>query len=157
MSKEFTLSAKRLGEILELTIAKTRAEQVAEAPDYIVQNSNVYITNNYEYEQESQAVPQPSKDLPRSEGKSQFAIRKGISDLFIRTEQKARELDERNPGATAVSAKSAIAALESRFEELQLRLKGDTSLELVRDAYVMMAFQLCLAADLSQIFEGLDG
>lgn len=158
MSKTITLTPKRLADLLEVAIAKTKAEQAAEAPDYIVQNSHVYITNNYgdSYEPETTPVSQAAVD-PSTQTKSSLAIRKGISNLFIRAEQKARELDETNPNGALVSAKSAVAALVERFEDLQLRLKGDTSLELVQNAYVMMALQLCLAADLSQIFEGMDG
>lgn len=145
----------RLQELIELAIHRTRADQSKEAPDTEITNSNVYITNNYNDAYEPTAsVRDIAPPAEMNFARNGQTIRKDIIKLALLVEQKMSEFEQKNPDGFTTNAASATEGLKERFEELQLRLKGDTSIVKVQDAYLMMLIQLILSVNLSEVFGG---
>lgn len=150
MSKTVTLTEERLQELFELTIAKTKAVLNQEAPNAVISNSNVYITNNYgdTYEEDKEQAPQPEK-APAARS-SVMRIRPELLQLVVNAELKMQALEAINEEIFNVDPK---AALVDRFAHLQHRLKGDTSVENIQDAFLWVTIQLALAAKYSGVFD----
>ena len=152
-----TITEQRLQELLDLAIAKTKAVQSAEAPDCMVHNSHVIINNHYGDVYEEDHDPQPVKEpaptrTPIPIRTPEPRIRKSLTTLMLGAEKLMADLDKRNPSGFTKDAKAAASALQARFDDLQLALKGDTGLQHVQRAYLLMVVQLALASDLSGVF-----
>jgi hypothetical protein len=153
LSKTITISEERLQELFELTIAKTKAALNQEAPAAVISNSNVYITNHYGDVYEEDAEPAPQPNVNAATKPSIMRIRPELLRFVVNAETTMQTLEAANPDGFSNDAVATKAALTDRFTHLQHKLKGDTSIESVQEAYIWMFIQLALAAKTSGVFD----